>query len=157
MNDPSAGDVPPRDVVPPRGLTREFVLAMNDAVGKPVDITTPGSFAVDVDGLPAGVGPSETHTAPLTVSLSRAELEQVGLTPADVPNINVRVGSTSGKPRRRANFAANVASARRTCSPSRTCSTPTRSGRLTSASAAPPLLLPSAGLASSVTQPTASG
>lgn len=80
----------PRDVVPGSGLTREDILAMDEAIGTRVNVQTPGEVLCDVDGIPTAVEPTRHRTASLAgVVLTSRDLQRVGLTPEDVPNISV--------------------------------------------------------------------
>lgn len=80
----------PRDVVPPTGLTREDVLRMNDNTGTWTQIHTPGEVVEDTDGNPIGVTPDEVETVYFAgAAMTEHELEQLGLSPEDVPNIRI--------------------------------------------------------------------
>lgn len=84
------GSPPPRDVVRGSGLTREAVIHQNDMTGKTVQITIPGHVIEDADGNPIGMTPSETSTGTFGgTCMTLRELEAVGLTPEQVPNIRV--------------------------------------------------------------------
>lgn len=79
----------PADVIPRRpGPSRDAILAMNAAMGAPVDLEHPGEVMVDLDGIPVAVEPSRRERAVFAgATLTRADLDRVGLVPADVPNI----------------------------------------------------------------------
>lgn len=87
-------DAPPPDVVPPAPASREEMrahfLRINDAAGTWVPITTPGEVILDPDGFPIGVEPSrvENHYHG-GAEVMLHQLEDVGLTPEDVPNLTV--------------------------------------------------------------------
>ena len=86
----SARESVPADVVPSSGLTREDLLRQNDAAGTWVAVTTPGELLFDPDGMPIGVG--EAETVPTNVgstTVTRAQLEQLGLTEQEVPNVHI--------------------------------------------------------------------
>lgn len=83
-------DPAPRDVVPRPGLTRETVLAFNEAAGKPVSVTEPGEVVEDVDGIPSHVGaPTETSAFLGRLTITRSQLADLGLTPEEVPNVRI--------------------------------------------------------------------
>ncbi len=72
------------------GLTREDLLAQNEAAGTWAEVTIPGKVDFDVDGVPSGVGPSTTeavYRGPTVVT--RSQLAALDLTPEDVPNLVV--------------------------------------------------------------------
>lgn len=80
----------PQDIVPPRGMTRETLLKLNAAVGSDVVYEEPGEVTEDVDGIPAWVAPSKRFSATLNAAtVSLREVQAVGLTRADVPNLHV--------------------------------------------------------------------
>lgn len=81
----------PADVVPPSPSTREQILQWNDQIGATVTISVPGQMISDLDGLPAGMTPSEVYTVPLPGRLQvfRDQLDAAGLTEDDVPNLTI--------------------------------------------------------------------
>lgn len=80
----------PPDVVPPTGLTREDLLRMNDNTGTWTEVHTPGEVICDADGIPIGMTAGETNTVYFGgATVTPAQLEAVGLTPDDVPNLDV--------------------------------------------------------------------
>lgn len=80
----------PPDVVPGAGPTRESWLRMNDAVGTWTEVHTPGEVICDADGIPIGMTAGEVNTVYFGgATVTPAQLEAVGLTPDDVPNLNV--------------------------------------------------------------------
>lgn len=81
---------PPRDIVPGSGLSREDLLRQNANVGSVVDFHIPGEILEDSDGNPIGMTPSRTEKTIFGgASVTPAQLEAVGLTPDDVPNLDV--------------------------------------------------------------------
>lgn len=82
---------PPADVVPPSsGPTADTYRRMSALVGRPVRAEFPGEVVCDVDGVPAGVGPSRRVDATMARPIvTRDQLERVGLTPEQVPNLYV--------------------------------------------------------------------
>lgn len=83
-------DETPRDVVPPAGPSAETLRRLNNAIGKPIQQKEPGELIEDTDGNPIAVEQSKTHAATLgTVTITAAEVEAAGLTPADLPNLEI--------------------------------------------------------------------
>lgn len=87
-------DTPPQDVVPTGKATpaemREHYLHMNEIAGTWVKITIPGEVLLDPDGMPIGVGPSRVENAYHGgAGVMRYQLEDVGLTPKDVPKLHI--------------------------------------------------------------------
>lgn len=79
----------PRDVVDPTGLTGRTILALDAAAGQPVTVTEPGEL-LDSDDGPLGVGPATTGTFHMgRPTIAAADLEAAGLSPSDVPNLNI--------------------------------------------------------------------
>lgn len=86
--DPS--NSPPADVVPGSGLTREVLLAQNAATGTWQKVRIPGEVILDVDGNPIGMEPSREESVCFGGTVvTRSQLEKLGLTPDDVPNVKV--------------------------------------------------------------------
>lgn len=80
----------PRDVVPGPGPTRDDLVRWNATVGQVVTGTIPGRLIEDVDGMPLGVEPSREITSIFGgASVTTAQLDAAGLTPDDVPNLDV--------------------------------------------------------------------
>lgn len=89
-----SSDRPPEDVVPHERATpaemREHYLRMNAIAGTWVEVTIPGDVILDPDGVPIGVGESRTElTYHGGAVVMRYQLEDVGLTPEDVPNLSI--------------------------------------------------------------------
>ena len=87
-------DAPPPDVVPPTKATpaekRAHYLRMNDIAGTWVPITIPGEVILSPDGVPIAVEPSRVENAYHGGAVvARYELEDVGLTPDDVPKLRI--------------------------------------------------------------------
>lgn len=86
-------DHPPADVVPARRLTpaerREHYLHLNGIAGTWAEVTIPGEVILDADGWPVGFEAPRTETVHRDAAVTVAELEVVGLTPEDVPNLTV--------------------------------------------------------------------
>lgn len=80
------GDIP-RDVVPPTGLNRETVLALDAAALTSVGVADPDDVTT-VDGMPTGVNAPTTMTLGRAVFL-RSTLEAIGVSPEEVPNLYV--------------------------------------------------------------------
>ncbi|MFE5340720.1 hypothetical protein ACFQ80_10880 [Isoptericola sp. NPDC056578] len=84
-------DAPPPDAVPARPLTRDDLLDLNARVGHVVTVSQPGAVMLDPDGMPVGVEPS-TSWAPEPMerpSFTLAEVRAAGVTPGEIPNIDV--------------------------------------------------------------------
>ena len=80
----------PPDRVRGPGLTREALLRMNDAVDQFVTVSTSGELLEDVDGRPLGVGPTRVENGIFGgVTVTRADLDRLGLTAEEVPNVRV--------------------------------------------------------------------
>lgn len=83
-------NLPPADIVPGSGPTREDYLHWNDSVGTGTQVLQPGEPVLDVDGIPTAMPPAEVVGVYFGGAVvTRAELERVGLTPDDVPNLKV--------------------------------------------------------------------
>lgn len=84
---------PPEDIVPPdgpRGLTREALIQQNNAVGTVGEYEIPGEVLLDPDGVPVGVGPSSVGRTYIGATfVTRAQLEALGLTEEEVPNVKI--------------------------------------------------------------------
>lgn len=81
---------PPRDIIPGPGLTRDAVLALNDAAGSDTNVLHPGQMTFDSDGTPTGMTPSRTTTDGVaTPIIPRTVLDQFGITPEEVPNVHI--------------------------------------------------------------------
>lgn len=90
LHDDLFGDLPPRDVVPRRGMTREQVMKINAAIGTTCQLEIPGEVTLDVDGIPTAVAPSRTEPHLFAgFAISDRELASLDLTPEDVPNVDV--------------------------------------------------------------------
>lgn len=97
----SSEDVP-RDVVPPSGLTLADLRVASDAADTWAEITEPGELLLDVDGVPCGVGPTQTiEVYRAGMCITQAVADRLGLTPADLaenyPGIDVRPNPTRRK------------------------------------------------------------
>lgn len=83
-------DPPPPDVVPGEGLTREDLRRMNDATGTVTTGTLAGEVVCDVDGIPTGVGESQTFRTYFGgVVITQSDADRLGYTPEEFPNIRV--------------------------------------------------------------------
>jgi hypothetical protein len=81
----------PPDVVRPRGLTVEALHRMNASADADAVVTVSGEILTDPDGVPVGVGPSVKTTAVCSgITVSRRELDRLGVTEDQFPNINFR-------------------------------------------------------------------
>lgn len=88
MTDQPEHNRPPADVVPPSGLTLETLARLNEMAGQSVTVGEPGHVVLDIDGIPAGVGPSTVTSAVMAGGyFSRAELDRLGGHPDDYPNL----------------------------------------------------------------------
>jgi len=80
----------PKDIVPPKGLTADTLRHLNATIGHQINQHEPGELIEDVDGTPLAVGASQHHIGTLAdVVVTAADVEAAGLTPADIPNIEV--------------------------------------------------------------------
>jgi hypothetical protein len=79
----------PRDVIP-TGMTADALRQLNTIVGKNITVQEPGEIIEDVNGVPIGVTESTTMTAMLGEPVvTAAEVQAAGLTPEDLPNLNI--------------------------------------------------------------------
>lgn len=81
---------PPQDVVPRKGPFADTLRRLNDAIGQQIEQREPGELMEDIDGNPLAVGMSQHRVATLgAVTVTAAEVEAAGLTPADLPNLEI--------------------------------------------------------------------
>lgn len=82
--------VPPRDVVPPKGLDRETILALNAAAMTDISVTEPPELRCTPEGDPLPMAPSVTeHFTMGKPVIPLHLLKAAGLTEADVPNLRI--------------------------------------------------------------------
>lgn len=81
-------DAAPRDVVPSEGLTLDDIRRADQLMNTQVTGTIPGEVVTDVDGVPIGVGPSQTVTSEFGgMVISQADVDRLGINPDDHPSI----------------------------------------------------------------------
>lgn len=80
----------PADVVPKAGITAETLLQLNAAIGQQISHQEPGEIMTDLNGLPSAVeDPTITEATLGGAVVTAAEVKAAGLTPDDIPNIDV--------------------------------------------------------------------
>lgn len=80
----------PPDVVPAAPPTRHQILSWNTASEQMVLVTEPGQMITDPDGYPCGVSESRSYFEPIgRLVVYRDQLDAVGLTDDDVPNLTI--------------------------------------------------------------------
>ena len=88
----------PQDIVPPKGLTADTLRHLNATIGQQIEQREPGELIDDVDGNPLAVGAPQHHIGTLAnVAVTAAEVQAAGLTPADIPNIDIIETRNSGE------------------------------------------------------------
>lgn len=84
-------DLAPPDLVPPKPLTRAQLEEVAALCGRAVTYVWPGDFIEDPDGNPVGMTASTTGTATVgAVTITRAEVDALGITEGDIPNVRIR-------------------------------------------------------------------
>lgn len=80
----------PADVVPKAGITADTLLRLNSAIGQQISHQEPGEIMTDLDGVPiAAEDPTITEATLGGAVVTAAEVKAAGLTPDDIPNIDV--------------------------------------------------------------------
>ena len=87
----TAATAHPPTLRPIKGSTAKPYLALNDAVGTPLQIHEGGKMITDPDdGSPTGVATLRTSEVPMAPPIiTRADLDAAGQTPEEVPNVHV--------------------------------------------------------------------
>ena len=83
-------ECPPRDVVPPTGLTREALERQSAAYLKPCISTIPGEVICDTDGYPIGVTESRSVSAIFAgTAISKVDADRLGIAAGELPGIHI--------------------------------------------------------------------